>query len=324
MKKKIIILTIVVLLLFSLAGYKLYINSKNDGKIRATGTIEVTKVDITPEVYGYLEKLNIDTGMKVNKGMLGAILSRPDLKAAIKRDEAGLMSAQKQLLNLERGAREQEIRDALANESALQAAYILADKNLVRTNYLYKSGAIAEQALDKARSDRDAAFEFWQASIAKKDLVEAGFRQDLIEAQKMEVERNKAVLEATKSVAEYTKVFVPADGVILSKNFEQGEYVNAGAAIATIGVVDDCWVKVYISADLIGKIKVGDNADIKIDSFPDKIFKGWVKEIGQKAEFTPRQTITPKERSVQVFYVKVEIENADGVMKPGMPADVIF
>lgn len=324
MKKKVMVFLVVLIILSSLAGYKLYINGKNNGKISATGTIEVTKVDITPEVYGYIEKLDIDSGLKVTRGALAAVLARPDLSAGVKRDEAGLTKAKVQLTDLEKGARLQEVNDVVASESSLQAVYALTEKNLERSEQLYSAGAIPAQSLDKARSDRDAAYQIWQAATAKRALVQDGYRKDVIEAQRIEVERSGAVLEATKSLAQYINVLVPVDGVILSKNFEQGEYVNAGAAIATIGVMNDCWVKVYVPTEMIGRVKVGQVASVKIDSFPEQSFKGWVKEIGQQAEFTPRQTITPKERANQVFYVKVQLDNGEGYMKPGMPADVVF
>ena len=74
----------------------------------------------------------------------------------------------------------------------------------------------------------------------------------------------------------------------------------------------------------LGLIKLGEKADVKIDSYPDKIFKGTIKEISQTAEFTPRQSITQRERANLVFAVEVKLENKDGILKPGMPADVVF
>ncbi|MDF2634104.1 MAG: hypothetical protein K0R78_978 [Pelosinus sp.] len=114
------------------------------------------------------------------------------------------------------------------------------------------------------------------------------------------------------------------NGVVLNKNYQNGEFVNPGSAIATIGDLNDCWVKVYISSEQLGLIKLGQSVDVKIDAYPDKVFAGNIKEISQNAEFTPRQSITQKERANLVFYVKVKIDNSEGILKPGMPADVVI
>ena len=68
----------------------------------------------------------------------------------------------------------------------------------------------------------------------------------------------------------------------------------------------------------------GQSAKILVDAYPKEDFNGRITEISDKAEFTPRQSITKHERANMVFAVKVAIENHDGVLKPGMPADVIF
>ena len=94
--------------------------------------------------------------------------------------------------------------------------------------------------------------------------------------------------------------------------------------MVTIGNMSDCWVKIYVSSTQLGLVHVGQDADIKVDSFPKQTFHGIVKEIGQSAEFTPRQTITQKERANMVFYVKVQIDNTNMPLKPGMPADVVL
>jgi len=121
-----------------------------------------------------------------------------------------------------------------------------------------------------------------------------------------------------------TVVVSPISGIVLTKNFENGEYINPGSALATVGDMTDCWVKVYVSSAQLGLIKTGQAVAVKVDSFPDRVFAGTIKEISQNAEFTPRQSITQRERANLVFYVKVKVDNGEGVLKPGMPADVII
>jgi len=140
----------------------------------------------------------------------------------------------------------------------------------------------------------------------------------------LEVERSEAVLAGSRTQIADLTVASPLAGRVLSKNYEVGEYINAGVAIATIGDLQDCWVKVYVSTEQLGQIRLGQSVKVKIDAYPDKTFKGVIKEINQNAEYTPRQSITQRERANMVFAVKVKIENAEEMMKPGLPADVVF
>ena len=321
-KSKIIVLIVILVIAIGAAGYKLY--NREPAGITATGTIEVTKVDITPKVSGYITQLKLKEGDALQAGQVVLYIARPDLKAQLLRDEAALTKAQAQLRDLEKGARSQELSQAIAAVGSAEAVFEKAEADLARYKVLYAQGAIATQQLDNARSSYEVAYHSLDSAKENEALVKEGNRPDTIEAQRIEVERNKAIVEASHTQIDDTVIASPLNGLVLTKNFEDGEYVNAGAAIATVGDMNDCWVKVYISSTQLGQIKVGQQADVVIDSFPDKVFMGTIKEISQNAEFTPRQSITQRERANLVFAVKVQIDNAEGILKPGMPADVVI
>ena len=80
--------------------------------------------------------------------------------------------------------------------------------------------------------------------------------------------------------------------------------------------------RIYVASTQLGRVRLGQAARLKVDSYPDRIFRGKVTEIAQDAEFTPRQTLTQEERANLVFFVKVKIENPQGILKPGLPVDV--
>ncbi len=323
MNKRLVIVGAVILIaLTAIAAYKLYF-AREDG-ITATGTIEVTRADVMPKVNGYLSELKLQAGDTVKAGQVVARISRTDLEAQLLRDEAALVKAKVQLTDLEKGARSQEVQAAYASLASAQSVYAKAKTDLDRYKALYRDGAIAAQQLDAAQSGYDVAASSLAAAQAQLSLVQEGNRPDTIEAQRLEVKRSQAIVDASRALLADTVVTVPIDGVVLTKNFENGEYINPGSALATVGDMNDCWVKVYVSSTQLGLIKVGQPADVKVDSFPGRTFRGTIKEISQNAEFTPRQSITQRERSNLVFYVKVRVDNADGVLKPGMPADVII
>lgn len=119
------------------------------------------------------------------------------------------------------------------------------------------------------------------------------------------------------------KIYSPLNGVILTKNFEEGEFVQIGAALATIADLNDLWIKVYISTDDLPKIKLGQPVTFTV-SGESTIFEGIVSEISSRGEFTPKTIQTKEERTNIVFGVKIIINNGQGILKPGMPADVVF
>ena len=321
-KLKIVLLAAVVAIAIGMAGYKLY--GRVETGITATGTIEVTKTDVTPKVAGYLAELKIKEGDLVKSGQLVARIDRPDLQAQLLRDEASLARAKAQLRDLEQGARAQELQEAAANLAAAKSQADKAKADFDRYSRLFRDGAISTQQLDNSRSAHEVAANSLLAAQSRYSLLQAGTRPETIEAQRLEVQRSQAVLDSSRTQLADTSVASPIAGRVLSKNYEQGEFVNAGSAIATIGDMRDCWVKIYVATEQLGRIRLGQAAKVKIDAYPDKVFRGEIKEISQNAEYTPRQSITQRERANMVFAVKVKIDNAEEFMKPGLPADVVI
>ncbi len=320
--KRLVVGVIIFLGLFSATAYKLL--SVKESGITATGTIEVTRADITPKISGYITGLSIDAGFNVDSGQIICQIRRPDLEAQALRDEAALIKAQVQLADLEKGARSQELMEAAATLAGAQAVFDKANTDYARYNTLFQNGAISAQQLDSARANYDVAYNALRSAQAKQNLLEEGYRPDVVAAQQVEIKRSQAILDASRTLVDDTIIASPLKGLILTKNFENGEYVNAGSAIATVGDMNDCWVKVYISSTQLGLIKVGQSTTVRVDSFPDQSFSGTIKEISQQAEFTPRQSITQRERANLVFAVKVKVDNSQNQLKPGMPADVVI
>jgi HlyD family secretion protein len=322
MNKKIILIVIIFLILAATVGYKLYL-PKEKG-ITATGTVEVTLADIVPKTNGYMSDLKIQVGDAVQAGQIIVHIRRADLEAQSIADETALAKARVQLTDLEKGPREQEIAQAKISIASAQATYDKAKNDLERYRVLYRAGAIAVQQLDAAQSSYDVAYNALRTAQSQQSLVVEGNRPDVVEAQRVEVKRLQAVGDVTRASLADTTVYSPLNGVVLTKNFENGEYLTAGSAIATVGDLNNCWVKIYVSSEQLGRIQLGQPVDVRIDAYPNRIFVGTIKEISQTAEFTPRQSITERERANMVFYVKVKIDNSEGILKPGMPADVVI
>jgi HlyD family secretion protein len=105
---------------------------------------------------------------------------------------------------------------------------------------------------------------------------------------------------------------------------EPGEVVMPGASLLTVGDVTNLYITVYVAESRYGEVKLGQTAQVKVDSFPGETFTGGVTHIADQAEFTPRNVQTAEGRATTVFAVRIDVTNVDGKLKPGMPADVVF
>ena len=151
------------------------------------------------------------------------------------------------------------------------------------------------------------------------DQAQAGYEQ----SQKAvgQAQANLDVLDA--QVAKLT-VYAPMDGVILTRSVEPGEYVQPGGAALTMGNIRELTITVYVPEDRYGQIHLGEQANVRVDSYPGLTFQGQVTHISDQAEFTPRNVQTAEGRSSTVYAIKLTVTDPEGKLKPGMPADVVF
>jgi len=95
-----------------------------------------------------------------------------------------------------------------------------------------------------------------------------------------------------------------------------------GIVAMTIGDLRNPWVRVYIGEPDIGKVRIGQQASVDVDAYPKRKFSGILRYIASEAEFTPKNVQTFEERIKLVYEAKVYLSNEEGILKPGMPADV--
>jgi HlyD family secretion protein len=136
-----------------------------------------------------------------------------------------------------------------------------------------------------------------------------------------QAEASLALIDA--QIAKLT-VNAPMSGVVLTRNVEPGEFVQPGATTLTLGNINEMTITVYIPENHYGEISLGQSATLTVDSFPDVTFDATVIQIADKAEFTPRNVQTVEGRSSTVFAIKLSVQDLEGKLKIGMPADVVF
>ncbi len=178
----------------------------------------------------------------------------------------------------------------------------------------------AEAQLEKARSDFERYTKLYHDSVVSPQQMESA--KTAYEEATSQLQMYHAALRTANVRLSDSMIYAPLDGVVLRKNVEQGETVSAGTPIFTIGDLANPWIKVYVKEDKLGFVKLGQKAEVSVDSFPGKRYEGEVTYISSEAEFTPKNVQTQEERVKLVFGVKVSVKNQNNELKPGMPADV--
>jgi len=321
-KKRLIIVGIIIVIIIAVLLINHFRNKKDDGALSLSGNVEVTETNVGFKLSGRVMELTVDEGQHVNAGQLIARLDNAELASVVMQNKASLQEAMTRLAELRAGSRVQEIERARASVNAQAADLDKAKKDYERADILYKNGAISASQFEGAQNaynTREAQLKSAQETLS---LVKEGPRKEDIQAAEHRVQQVKAMVNTSEERLKDTVLFSPISGVILRKNVELGETLSSGTPAFTIGDLENPWVKVYVKENRLGQIKLGQKADVMVDSFKDKTYDGTVTFISSEAEFTPKNVQTEEERVKLVFGVKIKVKNENGELKPGMPADV--
>lgn len=319
-KKKmipIILLSIVVAVILILIIFK-----SDNNQFVVSGTVEAREVDISPKLAGRIESIYADEGDFVKKGDLLLQMDDQQLRIQVERAIAAQKAAEESLQDLEAGARKEEIASAVASLEAAEAANKKASDDLKRAEELFKEGAASKDFLEKASLQYDTAKTNRNMAKEKLDLLKAGARINVIASAKYAVQQAKRSVDELMFIKTDSRTFSPIDGVVTLRSAEPGEVVASGTPVLTVINPSDCYIKIYISEKILGKVSIGQDVDVITDSYPDKNFTGKLTYIASEAEFTPRNIQTQEERVKLVYAAKVSIPNKDLLFKPGMPVDV--
>jgi HlyD family secretion protein len=321
--KKIIMPIILVAVIAIITYLVIHLQPKEEkGVLILSGNVEVTEMNLGFKVPGKIISLKTDEGEKVTPGQLLAEIDRAELLSQTDQNQAAIAEARNKLAELKAGSRPQEIEQAAANVKYAQAELTKANKDYQRADTLYQNGAISAQQMDAAKRTLDVASSQYKSSQQTLSLVKEGPRKETIRQAQDRVLQAEASLQTLKERIKDTDLYAPSAGVIIKKNVELGETVGAGLPVFTVGDLGHPWIKVYVKEDKLGKVALGQKASITIDSYPGKTFEGTITFISPEAEFTPKTIQTHEERVKLVYGVKISLPNPDGILKPGMPADV--
>jgi HlyD family secretion protein len=162
-----------------------------------------------------------------------------------------------------------------------------------------------------------------QRNSAKENLqkLENFARPEDLAAARARLNQARATEGLLRKQLSDATVVAPVSGTATLKPVEVGELISAGSVVATIARLEKLNLMIYVNESELGKVRLGGEAEVVIDSYPEKTFPGRVVYISPVAEFTPKNVQTKEDRTKLVFGVKLEVENAEGILKAGMPAD---
>lgn len=293
--------TVLVVVLIAAASYMFYIRTLppelEQGFLYGNGHVEGTEVNISAEVRGRVLDSNLVEGATVEQGSL--------LIALDKRDNIARLAIAKANVDA-RQIEQQRFVEDLATWKELLAT---AERDLKRYTELRERGIVTVQKLDQITNVHREALGKVRALTAQVGESKARTIVAEREVELFQIDIDKADIHA------------PMDATILAKSIELGELAVPESLVAVLVDMNDLELKVYLPEKVIAKVRLDAPCKVRVSAFEDRYFDCRVKRVDQRAQFTPRDINMPEERVRMVFGVVLALENTEGYLKPGMPAD---
>lgn len=321
-KRKLIVLMVVIVALAAAFYWYMWIREQDDEKvIRISGNIEVTDVEVSFRIPGWVKERSVSEGELVKAGEVVAALDSEELVQEVSQRKAEVQSAKAVLEELESGSRPEEIAEGEAVVSSAKSDLDRLRADHKRQMELHEKDIISTREYETVKSDYEAAQARYREVTEQLTLLRKGPRQEKIDRARADLEKAKEALAVTQTRLSYATIFSPISGIVLSENVEPGEYVSPGTPIVTIGDLENTWLRAYINETDLGRVKVRQKVHVTTDTYPNKTYEGRISFIASEAEFTPKNVQTKEERVKLVYRVKIVVPNPDMELKPGMPAD---
>jgi HlyD family secretion protein len=292
---------------------------KDDGVIAASGHVEATEVRLSAKVAGHVEALGVQEGDTVTAGQEIARIDTTDVRLALAAALAERAQADAERRLRVAGSRREDIAEAEAQVQRAEADRRGAQEDLERMETLLRSGSGTEKSRDDARTRRDVAVASLDAARERLGKLKAGSRPEEIDSAAARVAAADAKIEQLKQQIADAVVKSPVDGVVTEKLVEPGELITRGTGLVVVTELARPWLTVYVPEPDLGRVRLGQEAEVATDAGQKR--NGRVTFVSSQAEFTPKNVQTSEERAKLVYKIKIGLENADGLFKPGMPAE---
>jgi multidrug resistance efflux pump len=295
-----------------------------DQAIEASGFLEARVYRVISLVESRVDSVDVTPGDEVVQDQILVQLDLADLEAQRQAAAAGLARAEAELDRLERAPTEAEVEGLKAELEAAQIDLQAAETALELLEDAYEPGQPPERRLVPAQAAVDMAQATVDLAQARLDQAQAGAREEELRVSQAAVQEAQAHLDMAELQLEYTSGPSPVNGVVQQVGLRAGEMAPPGALIATVADTRQLFVIVYLDQEQVARLEQGDEVEVRVDAYPDEAFRGQVSWIAEEAQFTPTTVQTEEERVSLVFAVRIKIDNPDGRLIAGLPADVVI
>jgi HlyD family secretion protein len=295
---------------------------KNPNILDLSGNIEAHESLVGFKVTGRVTQLAVEEGQSVTAGQLLAQIDDADYLQQAAADAATVEVKARELDLAEAGNRSEDIAQAQQNVRDAQDDLNQKQRDYARYEALFQKDEIEGQQVDQAKTAVERAqATFDRQQQALKEMV-AGTRKEQIAVDRADVQQAGDTAGISRIRVGYTTLTAPFAGVITVREAELGEVEAPGTPIYTLADLQHIWVQVYVPETNLGEVHWGQDCSVTTDTYPGKTYHGRVSFISSQAEFTPKTVQTTAERVTLVYLVKVDVDNPNLELKPGMPADV--
>jgi HlyD family secretion protein len=290
-------------------------------QITLSGNIEAHESLVGFKVAGRIVELPVEEGQQIEQGVKLARLEDADYKQKVQIDEANVRVRESDLALTLAGTRQQELK--ASQQTMLDAQADLDEKKLDndRAQSLFAKDEVSAQDRDLAATALKRADAIFKAAQQHYNEAVEGSRTEDIAIAQANLNEANSNLGLSQVNLTYTILRAPSSGVITVRQAELGEVVAPGTPVVTIADLDHIWLRAYIAETDLGSIHWGQEATVTTDTYPGKQYHGRISFIASDAEFTPKSVQTTQERVTLVYRIKIDIDNPNHELKPGMPAD---
>ncbi len=327
--------------------------------IIGTGRIDGDLININTKYAGRIEKLYADESQRIKKDQLLALISSKEYEAQLNAVKQEIKAKQKEIeakkieLKILKESLPENVKKARSSIEANQAVLSELEKNIQSLEKVVKQDEkdfkrfknLAEKdlfpyekfekiklkyetdkdklkALQEKRKQITASIQIAKSSLnqAKATLKKIEILEKTISALNEALLALKAKKQQVEVVLDELKIKSPLNGYIVDKIANEGEVIAPGMPVFTAINPNSLYLKMFVDTLENGKIKIGDKAEIFLDSYPDKPIPAKVVKIAKRAEFTPKEVAVKEDRIQRVYAVHLKPVKPNPLLKLGIPA----
>jgi HlyD family secretion protein len=357
-RKRILIVLAIAAVLTATALYAGWFH--RDTALQGSGTVEARNIRVGSKVGGRIDKVLVREGDSVQPGQVLITFDEKELQAALEQSRANAEKAKRGFRPEEiaearaaaaqaradyemkkNGYRQEDIAAAKSELDRAKADEVRTHLDFDRYEALAKKDLVSKQQRDTAEANWKVAvaqqqnlqhkLDEWQRGYRPEEIAsaEARYHQTQATLEKFERGNRREDIELAKAAYDYDQaryrerqVIAPSAAIVEVLDVRPGDLIAPNTPVATLLEKDQIYVRIYIPETEYGRLKLGQKAEVRVDSFPKTVFEGVLEQINQQAEFLPRNVQTREERVHQVFGVKIRINDPAGRVLAGMAADV--